>query len=409
VGTANVGSMVGKSREVAAMLGRRKVDVCAVQETRFRNEGTRMYGSDGERYKFWWSGGSEGNSGVGVMIKEEWKENIIEVVRWCERMMKITMVVGGKMMHIFSVYAPQQGKPEEEKEEFRERLSEKISEIAEGDTVIIAGDMNAHIGRDRRGYEEVMGGNGIGQRNAEGEEMLQLCQQHGLKVWNTMSRKREEHLITYKSGDARTQIDFIMSKGRSVKVFDCKVIPGEECITQHRLVCADMVVKGLKKSIRRRGEKRIKTWRLKDPEIKREFQEKLSHRIGEIEGNWKRYREITMEIAENICGMTTGHIQRERETWWWCEEVRQAITVKRKSFKEWQGDRTEEKKEVYKEKTRQAQRAVAAAKEAAWQEWCNEIDGAEGRQKMFKIAKQMRKERKDVAGGIYIKDKMETY
>jgi len=71
-------------------------------------------------------------------------------------MMKITMVVGGQLMHIFSVYTPQQGKPEEEKEEFRERLAEKISEIA-GHTVIIAGDMNAHIGRDRRGYEEVMG------------------------------------------------------------------------------------------------------------------------------------------------------------------------------------------------------------------------------------------------------------
>ena len=42
-----------------------------------------------------------------------------------------------------------------------------------------------------------------------------------------MFRKREEHLITYKSGDIRTQIDFIMSKGSSMKVFDCKVIPGE--------------------------------------------------------------------------------------------------------------------------------------------------------------------------------------
>ena len=59
MGTANVGSMVGKSREVTAMIGRRKVDVYAVQETRFRNEGTRMYGSYGERYKFWWIGGSE--------------------------------------------------------------------------------------------------------------------------------------------------------------------------------------------------------------------------------------------------------------------------------------------------------------------------------------------------------------
>ena len=68
------------------------------------------------------------------MIKEEWKENVIEVVRWCERMMKLMMVVGSKMMHVFSFYAPQQGKPEEEKVEFRERLAEKISEIG-GDMI----------------------------------------------------------------------------------------------------------------------------------------------------------------------------------------------------------------------------------------------------------------------------------
>ena len=74
-----------------------------------------------------------------------------------------------------------------------------------------------------------------------------------------------------------------------------------------------------------------------------------------------------MEIGEKVWGMTTSHIQRERETWCWCEGVRQAITVKRKSFKEWQADQTEEKKEVYKEKTRQVKRAVAVAKEAAWQ------------------------------------------
>ncbi len=66
---------------------------------------------------------------------------------------------------------------------------------------------------------------------------------------------------------------------------------------------------------------------------------------------------------------------------------------KRKAFKLWQADRTEERKEAYREKTRQARRAVAVAKEAAWQEWCREIDSAEGRQKIFKIAKQMRREK----------------
>ena len=408
VATANVGSMVGRSREVTEMLGRRKVVVCAVQEVRYKKEGTRMYGSGDERYKLWWSGGSEGNNGVGVMVKEEWIDNVIEVVRWDERMMKIKMVVGGKMMHIFSVYAPQQGRREEEKEEFREKLAEKISEIRDEDTVIVAGDMNAHIGRDRRGYENVMGVHGMGQRNPEGEQLLQLCQQQSLKIWNTMFRKREEHLITYKSGDIRTQIDFVMSRGENVTVFDCKVIPGEECLTQHRLVCADMMVKDLQKPKRRKGERRIKIWKLKTMDKKEEFQEKLSQRIGEIDGDWKRYREISMEVAEEVCGKTTGRRQRERETWWWCEEVRQAIAEKKKAFKEWQANRTEEKKEAYKEKTRQAKRAVAVAKDAAWQEWSRDIDSADGRQKMFKIAKQMRKERKDIVGGIYIKDENEN-
>ena len=52
VATANIGSMVGRSREVAGMLGRRKVVVCVLQEVRYKKEGTRMYGSGEERYKF---------------------------------------------------------------------------------------------------------------------------------------------------------------------------------------------------------------------------------------------------------------------------------------------------------------------------------------------------------------------
>ncbi len=88
--------------------------------------------------------------------------------------------------------------------------------------------------------------------------------------------------------------------------------------------------------------------------------------------------------------------ERERERWWWCEEVRQAITEKRKAFKKWQTYRTEERRETYKEKTRPAKSAVAAAKEAAWQDWCRDIGSAEGRRKMFKIAKQLKQESKAI-------------
>ncbi|KAK3878870.1 hypothetical protein Pcinc_016500 [Petrolisthes cinctipes] len=141
-------------------------------------------------------------------------ESVIEVIRWDDRMMKIKLVVGEKVLNIFSVYALQQGRPDEEKEEFREKMSDRISEVSRGDIVIVAGDMNVYIGRDNGGYEEVMGGYGIGQRNEEGEQMLQLCQKHNLRIWNTWFMKREEHLITFKSGDAATQIDYYNVKRR---------------------------------------------------------------------------------------------------------------------------------------------------------------------------------------------------
>lgn len=67
--------------------------------------------------------------------------------------------------------------------------------------MVINGNINAHIGRVWRGYKDVMGVNGIGQRNQDGKEMLQMFQQYGLKVCNTMFKKEEDYLIFYKSGD----------------------------------------------------------------------------------------------------------------------------------------------------------------------------------------------------------------
>ena len=51
------------------------------------------------------------------MVKEDLVEEVIEVKRFNDRMMKIAMVCKKKNLHVFSVYAPQQGRPDEEKRE----------------------------------------------------------------------------------------------------------------------------------------------------------------------------------------------------------------------------------------------------------------------------------------------------
>ena len=63
-----------------------------------------------------------------------------------------------------------------------------------------------------------------------------------------------------------------------------------------------------------------------------------------------------------------------------------------------------EDKVIYKQKCKEAKRQVAMAKQIAWREWAEDVETTEGRQKMFKIAKKMRNDRKDIRGAKYIKD-----
>ena len=51
---------------------------------------------------------------------------------------------------------------------------------------------------------------------------------------------------------------------------------------------------------------------------------------------------------------------------------------------------------------------VAIAQDRAWNYWSESLQSNEGRAKMFKIAKQMRKERKDIIGLKYVRDENGT-
>ena len=49
VGSVNVGTMCGRSEEVAEMVGRRNLDFCCVQETRWKGGSARIIGGEGAR------------------------------------------------------------------------------------------------------------------------------------------------------------------------------------------------------------------------------------------------------------------------------------------------------------------------------------------------------------------------
>ena len=103
-----------------------------------------------------------------------------------------------------------------------------VDETPETEFLLPCGDWNGHIGREAAGYEEVHGGQAVEEMNTEGERLLEFAMANNLVIGNSWFKKRDNHLYTYESGGAQTQVDYILMRKRDFKkAQDIKVIPGE--------------------------------------------------------------------------------------------------------------------------------------------------------------------------------------
>ena len=143
-------------------------------------------------------------------------------------------------MDVISAYAPQVGLDESAKRQFWEDLDGLVRAIPSSEKLFIGGDLNGHVGTTSAGFEAVHGGFGYGSRNQEGEEVLDFAVAFDLMIANTFFRKRESHLVTFSSGQHCSQIDFVLARRKDKRAcLDCKVIPGECVVSQHKLLVAD--------------------------------------------------------------------------------------------------------------------------------------------------------------------------
>ncbi|KAK3540327.1 hypothetical protein QTP70_029586 [Hemibagrus guttatus] len=197
IGTLNVGTMTGKGRELADMMERRKVDILCVQETRWKGSKARSIGAG---FKLFYYGVDSKRNGVGVVLKEEFVRNVLEVKRVSDRVMSLKLEIEGVMLNVVSGYAPQVGCELEEKERFWSELDEVMESIPTGERVVIGADFNRHVGEGNTGDEEVMGKFGVKERNLEGQMVVDFAKRMDMGVVNTYFQKREEHRVTYKSG-----------------------------------------------------------------------------------------------------------------------------------------------------------------------------------------------------------------
>ncbi|KAK3566779.1 hypothetical protein QTP86_004518 [Hemibagrus guttatus] len=183
---------------------RRKVDILCVQETRWKGSKARSIGAG---FKLFYYGVDSKRNGVGVVLKEEFVRNVLEVKRVSDRVMSLKLEIEGVMLNVVSGYAPQVGCELEEKERFWSELDEVMESIPTGERVVIGADFNRHVGEGNTGDEQVMGKFGVKERNLEGQMVVDFAKRMDMAVINTYFQKREEHRVTYKSGDLEKAYD----------------------------------------------------------------------------------------------------------------------------------------------------------------------------------------------------------
>jgi hypothetical protein len=130
--------------------------------------------------------------------------------------------------------------------------------------LFIGGDLNGHVGATNVGFERVHWGFRYGSRNQEGEDVLNFVLAYDFLIANTLLKKRKSHLVTFRSGQHSSQIDFILARREDkCACFDCKVLPGECVVPQHKLVVVDFRFRVRVHWDKRAKIARTKWWKLR--------------------------------------------------------------------------------------------------------------------------------------------------
>ncbi|KAH1192728.1 Craniofacial development protein 2 [Glycine max] len=406
-GTWNIGTLTGKSMEIVDVMVRRKINFMCLQETKWTGEKAKELDNSG--FKLWYTGKIRSRNGVGIIVDKEWKKDVVDVRRVGDRIIVLKLVVGQDTFNVISGYAPQVGLAEHFKVKFWEDLEGVLQDIPQGEKVFLGGDLNGHVGSVARGFEGVHGGFGLGEMNGEGKSILEFSEALDLSIANTWFKKREEHLITYKSGGTCSQIDFFLIRKSDRKYcLNCKVIPGESLTTQHRVLVMDVRIKDRAKRRSPLVAPRIKWWHLKG-EKQGSFQQKIWEGwCGQSQGSandmWNKMSQEIIKVAKETLGESRGFGPRGKESWWWNENVQSKVRVKKECFKEWSRCRNSETWDKYKIARNETKKAVSEARAQAFDGLYQALGTRDGERSIYRLAKGRERKTRDLDQVKCVKD-----
>ena len=103
----NIGTMRDRLSEISETITGRNIDLCCVQEIRWRGASARLITGKDFKYKFFLVGNNHGACGVGVLLAEKWVDKVYDIKKVSDRIILIKMQVKGAFLMVLHVYCPQ--------------------------------------------------------------------------------------------------------------------------------------------------------------------------------------------------------------------------------------------------------------------------------------------------------------
>lgn len=153
-------------------------------------------------------------------------------------------------MNVIQCCGPTNDSAEDMKDAFYNQLQAVVQRMPERDIIILMADLNAKIGSDNTGYEEVMGQQGLGMMNDNGERFTNLCAASNLVIGGSIFTHQRIHKVTRVSPDlsAENQIDHVcLTRKFRRSLQDVCARRGADVASDHHLVMARLKLK-LKKT-----------------------------------------------------------------------------------------------------------------------------------------------------------------
>ena len=331
IGTWNVRTMfeAGKAAQVAAEMRNYNISILGISESRCTDSGQKRLTS-GELLLY--SGHEEENGphtqGVAFMLSKAAQGALIGWEAHGPRLITATFRTNQRRinMNLIQCYAPTNDSEDHTKEEFYSRLQSIIQGFPRRDITLLIGDLNAKVGEDNTGYEEIMGREGLGEMNDNGERFADLCAANSFVIGGSVFAHRRIHKITWLSPDLSTgnQIDHVcITKKFRRSLQDVRVRRGADVASDHHLLVARVKLRLRRNFAGERNQRnKFNTILLRDPIKLQEFKLALSNRFQalqelteENEATIDTVWSTAKETIKTVCQQVLGPQKHKHKEW----------------------------------------------------------------------------------------------